>query len=108
MCRLAQRQRADGFWSAALLHTNETMPEASGTALFTFALARGVERGWLPTATFRPHALRGWAALERAKRADGALGWVQAAGDRPGPSDADDTQLYATGAFYWLPQPSTI
>jgi len=40
--------------------------------MFTFALARGVNRGWLPP-TYAPIAQAGWRALERRVQADGRI-----------------------------------
>ena len=97
--RVATLQRGDGYWSSALLDTADTAPETSGTALFTYALAWGVDHGLLSRARYEPTARRGWQALQAALRPDGALGWVQSAGDRPGKASADGTQLYATGAY---------
>ncbi|RPJ62639.1 MAG: hypothetical protein EHM24_25710, partial [Acidobacteria bacterium] len=56
------------------------------SAMFTFALARGVNRGWLPP-TYAPAAQAGWRALERRVRADGRIEGVcvgtTAASDAP-------------------------
>lgn len=97
--RLADLQRSDGYWSSSLLDKSATDPETSGTALITFALAKGIHQGILPRSEFEPVVLRGWSALRRALQPDGRLGWVQPAGDRPGPANAQSAQVYASGAF---------
>jgi unsaturated rhamnogalacturonyl hydrolase len=97
--RIARFQRADGNWSSAILDTGDAAPESSGTALFTFALAWGTNAGLLPHAEYRPVALRGWQALQVSLQADGRLGWVQPAGDRPGQASASSSQIYASGAY---------
>ena len=40
--------------------------------MFTFAIARGVNRGWLP-ASYAPVAQTGWRALEQRIRPDGQI-----------------------------------
>jgi len=97
--RVVTLQKPDGYWSASLLATEDTMPESSGTALFTYGIAWGVGKGLLPRADYEPAARRGWQALQAAIQPGGALGWVQPAGDRPAPATASETQVYATGAY---------
>jgi rhamnogalacturonyl hydrolase YesR len=97
--RVVKLQKADGYWPSSLLTTADSSPETSGSALFTYALARGVANGVLPRAEYEPAVRLGWQALQAAIQPSGALGWVQAAGDRPGPSSATSTQIYATGAY---------
>lgn len=97
--RVAALQKADGFWPSSLLDPTDATPESSGTALFTYAIAWGVGQGLLPRDRFEPVARRGWQALRGAVRADGALGWVQPAGDRPGKALSTATQIYANGAY---------
>ena len=98
--KLRTLQAADGFWRSDLLNPNAfTTPESSGTAFFCFAMAWGIHHGVLDRATYLDTALRAWSALGTAVSAAGRLGWVQAVGLRPGPSNLADTNDYATGAF---------
>lgn len=97
--RIVTLQKHDGYWPSSLLATEDTTPESSGTALFTYGLAWGIGKGLLPRGTYEPAMRRGWAALQQAIQPEGALGWVQPAGDRPAPSKATGTQVYATGAY---------
>jgi hypothetical protein len=97
--RIAGLQKPDGYWSPSLLAPEHSPPETSGTAFFTYALAKGVDMKLLDRATYQPAALRGWAALQRAVAADGMLGWVQQVSDRPDTVNAGDTQFYAAGGF---------
>jgi len=98
--KLRTLQAADGFWRSDLLNPNAfTTPESSGTAFFCFAMAWGIHHGVLDRATYLDPVLRAWAALGTAVSAAGRLGWVQAVGLRPGPSNLADTNDYATGAF---------
>ncbi len=98
--KLASLQGADGAWRASLLDAAEfPQPEASGTALDCFAYAWGINNGLLDRATYLPVAERAWAALLAARKPDGLLGYVQRVAASPGGVRAEDTQLYATGAF---------
>ena len=74
-------------------------PETSGTAFFTYALARGINAGLLDHGDYAPVVRRGWSALVRAVRPDGKLGYVQSPDDGPGQTDPDQTEIYGTGAF---------
>lgn len=97
--RIVTLQKEDGYWPSSLLTPEDSTPESSGTALFTYGLAWGVEKGLLPRGVYEPAVRRGWQALQRAIQPDGSLGWVQPAGDRPAPATASGTQVYATGAY---------
>lgn len=98
--RVVTLQKADGYWAPSLLDSGpQTPPESSGTAFFVYALAWGVDAGLLDTQTYRPAAVRGWAALQRAVQPDGMLGWVQQVSDRPDSVSRSDTQFYGAGAF---------
>ena len=64
-------QGSTGFWHQ-LLDRTDSYFETSATAMFTFAIARGVNRGWLPP-TYAPPAQAGWRALETRVRDDGQI-----------------------------------
>jgi len=64
-------QGSTGLWHQ-LLDRPDSYLETSASAMFTFALARGVNRGWLPP-TYAPAAQEGWRALERRVHADGRI-----------------------------------
>lgn len=98
--RLLTLQKPDGYWAPSLLDNGSaTPPESSGTGFFTYAFAWGVRAGLLEPAVYRPAAIRGWAALERAVQPDGMLGWVQQVSDRPDAVAANETQFYGSGAY---------
>lgn len=96
--RVRKLQRKDGTWSSALLDPDQP-PETSGTGLFVYALAWGVNAGLLDRSRFMPTIERGWAALDRAVTPEGALGGAQAISDRPGAAAPADSQPYGAGAF---------
>jgi unsaturated rhamnogalacturonyl hydrolase len=98
--RLVALQQSDGYWRASLLDPDSLpMPETSGTALFTYALAWGVNAGVLDGASFDAPVRLGWAALVRAVGPDGRLGSVQKPGVAPAATRVDDTEVYAVGAL---------
>lgn len=67
----AETQGGLGLWHQ-LLDKPDSYLETSASAMFTFAIARGVNRGWLPT-SYAPVAQAGWRALEQRVRPDGRI-----------------------------------
>lgn len=59
---LASLQGIDGFWHQ-LLDRPETYEETSATAIFAYALAHGVNEGWIDASTFAPVAQLAWEAV---------------------------------------------
>ncbi len=56
---LAELQGIDGFWHQ-LLDRPETYNETSATAIFAYALAHGINEGWLDATTYGPVAQLAW------------------------------------------------
>ncbi|MEJ2502847.1 MAG: glycoside hydrolase family 88 protein, partial [Gemmatimonadota bacterium] len=78
----------------------------SGTAMFAFGLAWGINHGLLDEGFHRPAVARAWQALtEEALQRDGFLGWVQSTGEQPSAGQpvlrdkTPDFEDYALGAF---------
>jgi unsaturated rhamnogalacturonyl hydrolase len=67
----AETQGGTGLWHQ-LLDKTDSYLETSASAMFTFAIARGVNRGWLPP-SYAPIAQSGWRALEARVRPDGQI-----------------------------------
>ena len=67
----AETQGGTGLWHQLLDRTDSYL-ETSASAMFTFAIARGVNRGWLPV-SYAPVAQAGWRALEQRIRPDGQI-----------------------------------
>jgi rhamnogalacturonyl hydrolase YesR len=67
----APLQSATGLWRQVLDRPDSYL-ETSATAMFTFAIARGVNRGWLPL-IYAPMAQAGWKAVEQRIRPDGMV-----------------------------------
>ena len=65
-------QGINGFWHQ-LLDRPETYEETSATAMFVFAIARGINRGWIDASAYGPSALLGWNAVTTQIDPDGAV-----------------------------------
>lgn len=68
---LANLQDGTGFWYN-LLDKNETYTETSCTAMFTFAIAKGINEGWI-SHVYGPVALTGWNATKSRVLENGAV-----------------------------------
>ena len=108
MCNgLAKCQREDGFWNVSLVSpTTYGGKETTGTALFLYGIAWGLQKGFLKEKVFRPIADKAWAAMAKdAVHADGFLGWVQGTGKDPSAGQpvtytkVPDFEDYGIGCF---------
>lgn len=97
--RLASVQTEAGYWRSSVLASTQETPETSAAGLMVFALAWGVNNGYLDERKFRPVIEKGWRGLIRAVHPDGRFGWVQQVASAPGSATYEDTQLYGVGAF---------
>jgi rhamnogalacturonyl hydrolase YesR len=82
---LVPLQRKDGFWNVSLHDpTNFGGKETSGTALFTYGFAWGINKGILDKKTFTPVITKAWNAMTKeAVHPDGFLGYLQGTGKEP-------------------------
>jgi rhamnogalacturonyl hydrolase YesR len=82
---LIKVQRTDGFWNVSLHDPNNFGgKETSGTALFTYGFAWGVNNGVLDRKTYKPIIVKAWNAMVKdAVHSDGMLGFVQGTGKEP-------------------------
>jgi rhamnogalacturonyl hydrolase YesR len=93
-------QPEDGLWRANLLSPGtDPHGEVSGSGLFTFAMAWGINNGLLSKDEYQPAVLKAWKALEGCQQENGKIGWVQNIGFDPRPANADSWQNFGTGAF---------
>ncbi len=98
--RVASLQGKDGLWRAGLLdQSHYDLPEISGSALMTYALAWGVNQGILDRKVYRPVIERAWAGMLHHVYADGRLGCIQQTGAEPAPFKATASYTYGVGAF---------
>lgn len=68
---LANLQDGNGFWHN-LLDKEDTYQETSCTAMFTFAIAKGINEGWI-NHIYGPVALTGWNATKARVLENGAI-----------------------------------
>ena len=69
---LQKHQDVTGMWHQVVDHP-ESYREFTATSMITFAMIRGVRRGWLDRAEFEPSIQRAWYALKSRIGADGGL-----------------------------------
>ncbi len=85
---LATVQSGSGLWHQ-MLDRPDTYLETSCSAMYTFAIARGVNRGWLDPQAYGPVVIAGWNGLTTKISGDGHLSDVC-----PGTSYAGDYIYY--------------
>jgi len=82
---LVKVQRDDGFWNVSL-HDPDHFggPELTGTALFTYGMAWGINNGIISRKKYLPLVLKAWNAMvAKSLHPDGFLGFVQGTGKEP-------------------------
>jgi unsaturated rhamnogalacturonyl hydrolase len=93
-------QQPDGRWTSSLLdRADYPMPEASGSALFTYGLAWGINQGLLDRTTYEPGVRKAWAGLENCVDATGKVTHVQPHGAEPAQFPEDSTAPFGAGVF---------
>ena len=78
-------QRADGTWNASVADPDDFGgPEATGTSLFLYGLAWGLNTGRLDADAYGPAVARGWNGLNRiCIHPSGFIGYSQGSGKEP-------------------------
>jgi unsaturated rhamnogalacturonyl hydrolase len=100
-------QRADGFWNVSLHDsTNYGGKELSGTALFVYGMAWGINNKLIDRKTYLPVVIKAWNAMVKdCVHPDGMLGFVQGTGKEPkdgqpvGFNNTPDFEDYGLGCF---------
>jgi unsaturated rhamnogalacturonyl hydrolase len=69
---LAARQSGEGFWHQ-LLDREDSYLETSATAIYTYCIARAVNRGWVDEKAYGPVAQLGWNAVSTKVNAKGQV-----------------------------------
>ncbi|GAB4018330.1 glycoside hydrolase family 88/105 protein [Spirosoma koreense] len=85
MQALVTLQRPDGYWNVSL-HDSAHFggKELSGTALFVYGMAWGINHGLLDGKIYRPVVAKAWNAMAtESVHANGFLGYVQGTGKEP-------------------------
>jgi len=100
-------QRTDGYWNVSLKDsTHFGGKELSGTALFVYGMAWGINNGYLDKKTYLPVIIKAWDAMvKNSVHEDGKLGFVQGTGKEPKDSQpvsfdkTPDFEDYGLGCF---------
>jgi len=108
MCKaLLPLQRSDGFWNVSLMDsTHFGGKELTGTSLFTYGFAYGINHGLLDKKLYKPAVLKAWKGLVTdCIHPDGFLGYVQGTGKEPKDSqpvsytNVPDFEDFSLGCF---------
>jgi rhamnogalacturonyl hydrolase YesR len=100
-------QRKDGFWNVSL-HDPKHFggKETTGTALFTYGMAWGINNNILSRSEFLPIVTKAWNAMaDESVHDDGFLGYVQGTGKEPSAGQpvtyksVPDFEDYGLGCF---------
>ena len=98
--RVAELQGPHGLWHAGMLDpVTYPLPEVSGSALFVYAMAYGVNRGHLDAKVYRPVIERAWAGILKHVYMDGRLGGIQQTGAEPAFYRPASSFNYGVGGF---------
>jgi unsaturated rhamnogalacturonyl hydrolase len=93
-------QQPDGLWHSSLLDPESyPLKETSGSALYAYALAWGVNQGLVDPAKFEPAIRKAWIALAGCVDPEGKFTHVQPIGSNPKAFADDSTEVYGVGAF---------
>jgi unsaturated rhamnogalacturonyl hydrolase len=85
MKALPPLQRPDGYWNVSLHDpTHFGGKELTGTALFTYGMAWGINHGLLDKKQYQPIITKAWNSMQKeCVHKDGFLGYVQGTGKEP-------------------------
>jgi unsaturated rhamnogalacturonyl hydrolase len=85
MNALAPLQRPDGYWNVSLNDsTNFGGKELTGTSLFIYGMAWGINNGYLDKKKYLPIVIKAWKAMTKESvHKNGFLGYVQGTGKEP-------------------------
>lgn len=93
-------QGKDGLWRTGLLDPDSyALPEISGSAFITYALAYGVNEKILDRKTYWPAVGKAWAGMLTHVYADGRLGCIQPVGHAPDAFTETSSYNYGVGAY---------
>jgi unsaturated rhamnogalacturonyl hydrolase len=93
-------QSKDGLWRSGLLDPDAyELPEVSGSAFFTYAIAYGINEHILDRKTYLPVVERSWKGMLSHVYADGRLGSIQPVDAQPGKFKPSASHVYGVGGF---------
>lgn len=108
MCKsLKDLQRKDGYWNVSLHDPNNYGgKELTGTAMFIYGMAYGVNNGLLSAKEYKPVINKAWNSMvKHSVHSNGFLGFVQGSGKEPKEAQpvtytkVPDFEDYGLGAF---------
>jgi unsaturated rhamnogalacturonyl hydrolase len=98
--KLAAIQSPDGLWRSGLLDPDSyDLPEVSGSAFFTYAMAYGINEKILDRKTYLPVVERSWRGMLAHIYADGRLGSIQPIDAQPGKFKPSASSVFGVGGF---------
>jgi rhamnogalacturonyl hydrolase YesR len=98
--KVASIQSKDGLWRSGLLDPDAyELPEVSGSAFFTYAIAYGINEHILDRATYLPVVEKSWKGMLTHIYADGRLGSIQPIDGQPGKFKPSASYVYGVGGF---------
>ena len=98
--KVASLQGEDGLWRPGLLDSAAyPLPEVSGSAFFTYALAWGINQKILDRKTYAPVVEKAWRGMIGRIYQDGRLGCIQPIGAAPDSYKPTASYTYGVGAF---------
>jgi len=81
---LLKIQRSDGFWNVSLHDSTDFGgKETTGTSMFVYGFAWGINNKILDANKFKPATMKGWNGLADVVHPNGFLGFVQGTGKEP-------------------------
>jgi len=93
-------QSKDGLWRAGLLDPDAyELPEVSGSAFFTYAIAYGINENILDRKIYLPVVEKSWKGMLSHIYADGRLGSIQPVDAQPGKFKPSASHVYGVGGF---------
>lgn len=93
-------QGKDGLWRSGLLDPDAyELPEISGSAFFTYAIAYGINEHILDRKAYLPVVEKSWKGMLQHVYADGRLGSIQPVDAQPGKFKPSSSHVYGVGGF---------
>ncbi|RKD86375.1 glycoside hydrolase family 88/105 protein [Mangrovibacterium diazotrophicum] len=97
---IVKYQQPDGLWTTNIIDQKDFPDtETSGSALFCYTMAWGINNGILSKKKYEPHLREAWAALVRNIDSKGCMGRCQIVAHQPGNVKETDTDWFGQGQF---------